>query len=282
MIDVSIIIPFYKNVDWLYEAINSIEEKKITFEIIVINDGSSEEIDLKKVKNIKNMKIIYNKNQGAGKSRNEGIEIAKGKYVAFLDSDDVFSENKLFKQIQYMKRNDYKWSHTSYIKFFSDGSQKIVSNKEFVNQIFPACLSYNPIATPTVIIEKSVFIDKENRFAEDTNFGEDGFLWYKISTKYPLGYIDEPLTFVRITKTNANNSVNSHIKFRSKMYLELQEKSFVINNYKIPFDLKFSYWLIFLTNKLKLQEGILIKLAYTLPYIIFKKNKINFKGGFRD
>lgn len=282
MIDVSIIVPFYKNVEWLYQSINSIDEQNISYEIILINDGSMEEIDLKKIDKTDKIKFINNKNQGAGKSRNEGISFAKGEYISFLDSDDLYCKDKLYKQINYMKKNDYKWSHTSYIKFFSNGTQKKVNNEEFINKVFPICLAYNPIATPTVVIKKSVFENRKIRFAEDVNFGEDGYLWYEIAKEFPLGHLDEYLTYVRITDTNANRKVFSHIQFRNKIYSELKKESFVFSKYKIPFDLKIAYIITSIINNMKLKEGIVMKGLYLVPYLIFKRHKTIQKGRFRN
>ena len=108
---VSVIIPFYKNNQLLMNAINSVINQKFkNFEIIIINDNNIEKnINfLKKIKKIsKKIKIIYNKkNLGAGLSRNKGIKLSKGKYIAFLDSDDEWMKNKLSEQINIMKKKN--------------------------------------------------------------------------------------------------------------------------------------------------------------------------------
>ena len=100
--DISIIVPFYNNVEWLYDAINSIEETpRISYEVIIVNDGSKEIIDKSKFHNRNNsIRIIEQPNQGPGKARNNGINAALGEYIAFLDSDDLFVKNKCRVTIQ--------------------------------------------------------------------------------------------------------------------------------------------------------------------------------------
>ena len=116
---VSIIVPFYENKNLLNKAIQSILKQSYKkYEIIIINDKIDEQnIEfLKKLKKKnRKIKIIFNKkNLGAGRSRNEGIKISKGKYIAFLDSDDRWKKNKLHEQLKFMKKNKFMASHTSY------------------------------------------------------------------------------------------------------------------------------------------------------------------------
>ena len=88
------------------------------FEIIVIDNPKNKEnlYNLKRfIFKKKKIKIIINKNNlGAGNSRNKGIKIAKGKFIAFLDSDDFWKKNKLLIQYNFMKKNNLKATHTSY------------------------------------------------------------------------------------------------------------------------------------------------------------------------
>ena len=112
IIEVSIIIPFFENFNFLNRALESIHAQKFkNYEIIVINDNPSNDdsFNFKKIrKKFKKLKIINNKfNIGAGLSRNKGIKYSKGKYIAFLDSDDYWQKNKLKTQINFMKKKNY-------------------------------------------------------------------------------------------------------------------------------------------------------------------------------
>ncbi|NTY10692.1 hypothetical protein EXW93_13915 [Exiguobacterium sp. JMULE1] len=180
-----------------------------------------------------------------------------------------------------MKKSNYMWSHTSYVKFDLNGNEVKVENAEFINKVFPVCLAYNPIATPTVVIKKSILNDKSIRFAEDITFGEDGYLWSILSKKFPVGHLNEFLTHVRITNTNANSRVSSHLEFRSKLYDEIKNNPKFFSVDDMFLDLKLAYRFTYKINKLNLNEGILMKVLYAIPYLIFKKYKIKQKGSFR-
>ena len=118
--EISVIIPFYDNFKLLRRAIDSVLKQSFKkFEIIVIYDNPKNKENLYSLRRFilkkKKIKVIINKNNlGAGNSRNKGIKIAKGKFIAFLDSDDFWKKNKLLIQYNFMKKNNLKATHTSY------------------------------------------------------------------------------------------------------------------------------------------------------------------------
>lgn len=252
IIDISIIIPFYNNVEWLYEAVNSIREpKELIMEIIIVNDGSKENIDINQVKEHKSIiKVINQLNQGPGKARNTGIEIAKGNYIAFLDSDDLFLENKLSKQIKYMQAYKKDWCHSSYYKFYENKSKVLVDNSDFYGKIFPLCLAYNPIATPTVVVRRDILTKPLKRFSEEMRFGQDGFMWSQIGAYYSVGVINEPLTLVRMRGTNATLKAKNHLYVKAKMYNYIKNKDIYYPNKRIPIFLKMVFALSALNYKI--------------------------------
>ena len=116
---VSVIIPYYESKKFIKKSLMSaINQTYKKIQIIIIYDENSLK-NLNFIKKIckidKRIKLIINKkNIGAGYSRNVGIKNSKGKYIAFLDSDDFWSRKKLDYQINYMKKNNFSASHTSY------------------------------------------------------------------------------------------------------------------------------------------------------------------------
>lgn len=115
---VSIIIPYYKKIDWIDQTLNSIYNQTYkNYEIIIVYDDPVKN-DLKKLKlKIKNKKIklyINKKRLGAGMSRNLASTKAKGKYLAFIDADDLWNKNKIKYQLAYMKKKKIKISCTEY------------------------------------------------------------------------------------------------------------------------------------------------------------------------
>ena len=119
MIIVSVIIPYYKKKDYIKSTIKSVLNQTFkNFEIIIVYDDEDRNdlVYLKKIQSLdKRIKIILNsKNIGAGLSRNKAIRLAKGKYIAFLDSDDLWNKKKIITQLDFMKKNQCNISHTSY------------------------------------------------------------------------------------------------------------------------------------------------------------------------
>ena len=116
---VSIIIPYYKKKNYInLTLISVLKQTYRNIEILIIYDDENKE-DLNFIKKLKKsdkrIKILINKkNIGPGYSRNRAIKKAKGKYIAFLDSDDIWKKQKLENQISFMKKNDINFSYTSY------------------------------------------------------------------------------------------------------------------------------------------------------------------------
>lgn len=281
---ISVIIPFYAHKKWLNEALESvINQTYKNIEIIVINDGSTENIDELQVKYKDKVIFITQENKGVSVARNRGIELATGDYVAFLDSDDLWYPDKLFKQIEFMKKYDYVWSHTDYIRFDANhmGSQKRVVCNLYGN-IMPKCLIWNPIATPCIIIKTTLLKENQHlRFKKNKSIGEDTGLWQEIGKNYKLGYLDEALTKVRIHGNNAAFQARLQLQARSELFNELVE-------YKKYFKSKIIYYffrtmlfyckvsskiIVFVVKKIKMKKEIdefVCKIVYIIPYINFK------------
>ena len=126
---VSIVIPYYRKKEYIKQSINSVLNQTYkNFEIIIIYDDE-ELIEWNYLKSIvksnKRIKLIRNKKKlGAGLSRNKGIKLSKGKYIAFLDADDYWNKNKLKAQINFMNFNKYSISHTTY-QIINQNNKKI-------------------------------------------------------------------------------------------------------------------------------------------------------------
>ena len=108
---VSIIMPYYKKEMFVKKSVKSLLNQTYqNFEIILVNDQADERssIFLKDILNLDNrIKLVTNeKNLGVGESRNKAIEIAKGEYIAFCDCDDLWKNNKLEVQIEFMKNSN--------------------------------------------------------------------------------------------------------------------------------------------------------------------------------
>lgn len=197
---VSIIMPSYNTGKFIGETINSvIDQTYINWELIIVDDCSSDNTD-EIVKNIKDSRIVYlknEKNMGAAVSRNRALREAKGKWIAFLDSDDLWKENKLEKQIKFMKDNNYYFSYTNYIEIDENGNQngkkitgpKRITKTGMFNYCWPGCLTvmYNAEKIGLIQIED---IKKNNDYA----------IWLKVCKKVDCYLLDERLGNVQKKK----------------------------------------------------------------------------------
>ena len=138
----SIIIPVYNTEDYLLDCLNSIPLSNNLIEIIIIDDASKEKktisiLNKYSFMNIPQLKIIKNrKNVGVGRSRNKGIEIAKGEYIMFLDSDDKINQNNLNSLLKLTK--DKKKFDIIYCKFnketFPKNNSKLLNQLKYINE----------------------------------------------------------------------------------------------------------------------------------------------------
>lgn len=280
---VSVVIPFYANLEWLIEAVDSVLEQTYkNLEIIVINDGSHENVDTFMFKYREKIVYYFKENGGSGSARNYGIDIAKGKYIAFLDSDDLWLPEKLERQVEQMENGKLAWSHCSY-ETFGDGPHYISDASELNGYVFPKAMINSRIGTPCVIIRSSILKDNPTlRFNEQMRRSQDVYMWTVMSREFELGSIKEILCRVRMRKNISERSAFLHITGRGQLWDEinkLEDPSKYTS--MLPAKIRKAYilcskrrrYLINLKNGrvknylLEMISGIL----YIKPYITFKR-----------
>tara|TARA_A100001011_G_scaffold69033_1_gene70422 strand:- start:1248 stop:1994 length:747 start_codon:yes stop_codon:yes gene_type:complete len=243
---VSVIIPYYKKRNFVKETIVSVINQSYDYlEILIIYDDTNQN-DLEFLQDISKLdnriKIINNiKRLGAGPSRNKGIDQSNGKYIAFIDADDTWTQDKIKEQISFMKKNNYQISHTSY--FIIDEKKKIVGQRKArdllsINEILKSC----DIGLSTVIIEKKVIVDTKTKFPQLVT-KEDFVFWLKLLKKnHKFFAFDNNLT----NWTNSKNSLSSST-------IQKLFDGFKVYNYYMNFNIiKSIYYLICLSlNYLK-------------------------------
>lgn len=257
-IKVSVIIPFYNRIDWLEQAVGSVFNQTYSnIEVIVVNDGSKENISNFLNKYSERIIYIHKKNEGPGATRNCGIEIATGDYLTFLDSDDLWLPHKTEKQLSFMLENDYIWSHTGGAYFQDDCISELTTFNFRHNSAWVArrSLISMQIATPSVMIRADVLKrNKEFRFNATMRYSQDTFFYQVMAQYYRLGYLDEECVLIRlrtnskdIQKINANKrfrirftgrkvlydfikSKNNHIIKSIPLYIQLLLKQYVLGD----------------------------------------------------
>ena len=193
--NISVVIPSYNRKEFLKRSIDSaINQTKKPFEIIVVDDGSTDGTETMIKSDYDFVKFIKQKNKGVSAARNIGIKVSIGEWICFLDSDDEWKKDKLEKQINAMKSNPgYKFFHSNEI-WIKNGlriNQK-KKHKKYGGDIFDKCLDMCRISPSSVMIDKTVF-DEVGNFNENLVVCEDYELWLRICDKYRVFFIDEPL-----------------------------------------------------------------------------------------
>ena len=208
---VTVLIPFYNRVQWVVEAVQSVLDQTYTdFEIILVDDGSTE--DLTPLQQLADERIRYVRqaNKGVSAARNLGLDLARGRYIAFLDSDDLFMPDKLEKQVTCMEqRPDVVISHTSYQLMSREGEyiKDMPSGKLFSGKVYPLIYVKPNIAPSTVMIRRDA-LDDTVRFREQIHLGEDLLFFVHFVKKSELIGIEEPLTKFRVHGQNAGMDPN--------------------------------------------------------------------------
>ena len=226
---VSVIIPYHRKIKFIKKTINSIKNQTYkNLEIIIIYDDEDYS-DLKYIKKITRsdtrIKLILNKNiLGAGQSRNLGIKKAKGKYIAFLDADDLWKKNKIQSQLLYMHKNKFDVCHTTYEIFRKNNKKrKLMIARTFKNyrQLLPSC----DIGLSTIILKKNI-ITKNCKFSK-LKTKEDFVLWLLILKKnITIGGFDKNLTTWRKLDNSLSSSIIQKLKDGFKVYNQYMKFNF--------------------------------------------------------
>lgn len=223
---ISIIIPVYNSSKYLDETIKSIKKQTYcNYEAIFIDDGSSDnsvEIIEKYKAKMAEIKIIKTEHQGVSEARNIGIKEAKGRFLTFLDSDDLWTKDKLAKQLKFIKENDYAFVYCNF-KYISDDGRKISKEiKTGAKTDYNRALEDIRILTITAMIDLKK-VPKALCYMPNI-MNEDIATWWKILKNGFTAYgQDEVLAYYRKTKNSRSSKKHITAYYRWQMYRK-QEK----------------------------------------------------------
>ncbi len=277
----SVVIPFYSGKTWLISAIESVLTQTYNnVEILVINDGSKEDISNLISKYRRKVHFINQNNGGPSKARNTGIQKSKGKYIAFLDSDDIWYPEKLKKQISYMEANKSAWSQHSYLMFWDNSrNEKIVETVQYQGNVLRDCYISLKIQTSTVVVRKDILEEYEIKFPEGKRYGQDMVFFRQLAEYSSLGYVEGVLSKFRIRGNNAGFRSEVQLANRAEVWRDIRNNKKLVEN--LPWNVIMAYKLSEYNNQIvykiikklsrvdRNNEG-LYKLFYVLPYCLFK------------
>lgn len=195
---VSIVMPSYNTGQFIEESIKSvIDQTYQDWELLIVDDCSTDHSDEIVEPYLSDQRIKYlknEKNSGAAVSRNRALREAKGKWIAFLDSDDLWIDDKLKKQVSFMERHGYHFSYTNYSEIDTDGNKSGISvtgpdritKTGFFNYCWPGCLTVMYDAEAVGLIQIAD-IKKNNDYA----------MWLKVCQKADCYLLDEELALYR-------------------------------------------------------------------------------------
>jgi glycosyltransferase involved in cell wall biosynthesis len=226
---VSVIIPTY-NRGWIIkEAIDSVLAQDYTeFELIVVDDGSTDHTAdvLDSYRNV--IKVLSQKNKGVSAARNRGIAEASGKFIAFLDSDDLWLSQKLSAQIEFFTQTPDALICQTEEVWIRNGL--IVNpkkrHKKPSGMIFEPSLALCLVSPSAVMIRRSL-LEIVGNFDETLPACEDYDLWLRISCRFPVYRIDTPLIIKRGGHEDQLSASFGLDRFRIKAIKKIIESGFL-------------------------------------------------------
>ncbi len=231
---VSVIIPYFKKINYIVDGINSVLNQSFQdFEIILIYDDldlSDLNIIEKNFKNNKYLKIIKNdKNYGAGISRNIGIENANGQILAFLDSDDIWLPKKLEMQVKFMTENKFDFTFCNYNKNLKKKIIEIKCNKEVLtySDLIKSCdIGLSTVQLSKKVVDKNLFPSLKTK--------EDYVAWLKITKKNIYAYnLPQTLVVWNSTDKSLSSSFTQKIIDGFRVYNKFEKYGFLMSLYRL-------------------------------------------------
>lgn len=241
---VSIIMPSYNTASYIKQTIQSVLDQTYTnWELIIVDDCSTDNTN-EVVDTIKDCRIHYfknEKNSGAAISRNKALREAKGQWIAYLDSDDLWMPEKLEKQIKFMEENGYVFSYTNYEEIDVDGYKtgvkvtgpKKITKTGMFNYCWPGCLTVMYDANKIGLIQ-----------IEDIKKNNDYAMWLKVCRKADCYLLDEILGQYRKGRVGSvsTHSIRTMIGWHYKLYREAEDMGILSSLFNTGRNLVFGFY----------------------------------------
>ncbi len=241
---VSIICPMYNVSRFINRTIDCVLAQTYqNFELLIVDDISTDDSREKVLAyDDPRIKLFQNeKNSGAAESRNYAMREAKGKYIAFLDSDDIWEPTKLYKQLTFMENNGYNFSYTNYIEIDEDDNElgvfitgpKVVTRRKTNRFCYMGCLTvmYNREAVGLIQVDPE--IKKRNDYA----------IWLKVIKKEKCYLLDETLArYRRRTGSISNVSIMTLIKHHYRLFRISEKRNPLSALFCVFRNIWFGFW----------------------------------------
>ena len=241
---VSIITPSYNTGRYISKTIESVLNQTYeNWEMLIVDDGSTDNTDEVVKGYLHDSRIRYlknEKNSGAAISRNRALREANGRWIAFLDSDDLWNSEKLEKQVRFMKDHNYHFSYTNYEEIDEEDNTlgvkvtgpKRISKSRMVNYCYPGCL--------TVMYDSSYVGEIQ---IKDIKKNNDYAMWIEISRKENCWLLDEYLGKYRKRNGSiSNHSIGTMVRWHYRLWNKAVGKNCLISFWYTGCNLFFGFF----------------------------------------
>lgn len=227
---VSIIVPVYQRLEFLRAALASVFAQTFSdWELIIADDGSGEPVRayLRGLERDARITVAWLNHSGRPSTvRNAALREAKAKYVAFLDSDDLWLPQKLERQLAVMQTGSWRWSYTAFVRVNASGG--VLANEEdrrwtaYDGDVFEQVVTTQAsIRTPAVVVERELLM-RVGGFDETLATAEDYDLWMRLALQSAVAVIDEPLVRVRLHSENQRSGPGNALECRDHSLKKLE------------------------------------------------------------
>lgn len=275
---VSVVLPAYNAELYLKEAIDSVLAQTFTdFELIILNDGSTDQTE-SIILSYDDPRIVYVKNEqnlGLIGTLNKGMALAKGKYIARMDADDICFPERFAKQVDFLEQNiEYVICGTSAYRFQNSILDRKAFNVPINDENIRIRLFFNSsFIHPSVMLRTEVVKVHNLKFSEYFKYAEDYYFWMDL-LQYGKGFnLREKLLYYRVVENSQTAVGNSDIEKRKEIIGNIHKRYF--KEYGIPVDDKEIDLNFYLTNIVRMKQLDLEKFEFA--YIDAFTNKIVFR-----
>lgn len=280
---VSVVIPTYNSASYIGRAIRSVQGQTYpAHEIIVVDDGSTDETESVLSEFGSAVKYIRQSNAGVSAARNAGIRAAQGDWIAFLDADDEWLPHKLQRQVELLQRHpDLSWVYSNFyhcdcadtprrIAHVREVTRKLPENMEYFDSYLFSYLSGIYMWTGTVLVQRQPLL-KAGLFKVGMLRGQDNDMWYRLAFRWPrVGYIREPLAVyhvcVPVSGTKVHNQ-STHICRLVERNLKISAQHGRYKEFLPVASMTLEIWMreILVENRMGEIRYLLVRFGYLLP-----------------
>lgn len=244
---IDVVIPIYNGEKFILQALESVTNQTLSpNKIIVVDDGSTDgsySLVSEYAKNSKiEIQIVKKENGGLSSARNAGIKESNAEFIAFLDVDDVWINDKLREQIDIFKKTKFQnlaLVYCNYDVIDINGSIKYknykapLDKKRMRGMVFEKLLERNQItgSGSGVLIKREVFATV-GLFDENLKYAEDWDMWLRITEKFEVDFVENVLVHIR--KHEENMTSDTARTFENEIYFYNKWMSTIEGRYKIP------------------------------------------------